>query len=132
MSNKTNILIGIEGYINLPIIFLQNLKKQSAQSSIYLAVLQLVHILPVLVLAREFVGRQETLLSQLDVETLVFALPPLPVGLALHRTLLVSAGVEQFSLLSPQVVEDALVAGYLQVLVFFLASEFGEVVVDDS
>lgn len=77
--------------------------------SIYLAVLELVDVLPVLGLAPHRLADQQTVLPQLRVELLVLALPPLVLGLTLHSRLVVAVGVEQLALLPPEVIEDALI-----------------------
>ena len=67
-------------------------------------VLQLVRVLPVLMLAFQTVGHQQSVLPQFVVEGLILALPPLLVWVS-HQMALVFAVVhQQFPLFSPQVV----------------------------
>lgn len=85
-----------------------------------------------LLLGLQTVGHQKSVLSQLVVEELVFALPPLLLRLTHEVALVLTVSYEQLSLFSSQVVENALIRGDFQFFVFLVFCEFREVVVHDA
>ena len=81
-----------------------DLKKQPNSQSIYLLILQLVHIFPVLRLSCYLLLCHQTFFPQLHVETLIFTLPPFLFRFTLVVTLVVAIFVQQSSFVTSKVV----------------------------
>lgn len=85
-----------------------------------------------LLLGTKAIRHQQPVLTQLRIELLVLSLPPLLTGLSQHSALALSEVQQQLSLFTSQVVQNSLVRGQLQLLIFLVLSQFGVIAIHNA
>lgn len=89
--------------------------------SIHFIILQLLHIAP---MHPRSIPNKLPIFLRLPIELLIFPLPPFLIRFPMVHALIIAVLVQQVSLLSPKVVEDAFVGCQLEVFVLFVLGYF--------